>query len=233
MSIMDKIFPYKLIDLTHTLDSNIPTWNGGCGFNHEIHIDYPDCQGEDKFRVMKMSMHAGIGTHMDAPSHCIEGGKCIHEFDVNDLCMPCVVIDVSGKCHEKYSVSTEDVTDFERQHGLLPKGSCVMIKTGWSKFWNEPSKYHNSHVFPTVSLEAANLLLRRGVNALGIDTLSPDRPENGFKVHQAFLGAGKVIIENVANLDSMPPVDAFVMALPIKVKDVTEAPMRLVGLIKK
>jgi len=230
---MDKIFPYKLIDLTHTLDSNIPTWNGGCGFNHEIHIDYPDCQGEDKFRVMKMSMHAGIGTHMDAPSHCIEGGKCIHEFDVNDLCMPCVVIDVSGKCHEKYSVSTEDVTDFERQHGLLPKGSCVMIKTGWSKFWNEPSKYHNSHVFPTVSLEAANLLLRRGVNALGIDTLSPDRPENGFKVHQAFLGAGKVIIENVANLDSMPPVDAFVMALPIKVKDVTEAPMRLVGLIKK
>ena len=27
------IFPYKLIDLTHTLDRGIPTWNGGCGFN--------------------------------------------------------------------------------------------------------------------------------------------------------------------------------------------------------
>lgn len=38
---------------------------------------------------MKMSMDAGIGTHMDAPSHCIQGGKCIHDFDVNDLCMPC------------------------------------------------------------------------------------------------------------------------------------------------
>jgi kynurenine formamidase len=109
----------------------------------------------------------------------------------------------------------------------------VIIKTGGSKFWNEGSKYHNNHVFPTVSLEAANLLLQRGAKALGIDTLSPDRPENGFKVHQTFLGSGKILIENVANLDNMPPVDAFVMALPIKVKDGTEAPMRLVGLIKK
>jgi kynurenine formamidase len=32
---MDKDFLYKLIDLTHMLDSNIPTWNGSCGFNHE------------------------------------------------------------------------------------------------------------------------------------------------------------------------------------------------------
>jgi kynurenine formamidase len=64
------IFPYKLIDLTHELDSAIPTWNGGCGFNHDVHVDYSDCQGEDKFRFMKVKMHAGIGTHMDAPSHC-------------------------------------------------------------------------------------------------------------------------------------------------------------------
>ncbi|KJV56975.1 putative metal-dependent hydrolase domain protein [Orientia tsutsugamushi str. Kato PP] len=52
-------FSYKLIDLTHALDSTIPTWNGGCGFHHDVHIDYSDCQGEDKFRVMKVKMHAG------------------------------------------------------------------------------------------------------------------------------------------------------------------------------
>jgi kynurenine formamidase len=45
-------------------------------------------------------MHAGIGTHMDAPSHCIAGGKCIHNFDVNDLILPCVVINVAGKYYE-------------------------------------------------------------------------------------------------------------------------------------
>jgi len=225
-------FPYKLIDLTHALEESIPAWNGGCGFNHDFHIDYADCDGEEKFRVMKIKMHAGIGTHMDAPSHCIPGGKCIHDFAVNDLIMPCAVVNVASKCHERYSLSVQDLVDFESSFGTISKGVCVMVKTGWSKFWNEASRYHNNHVFPSVSLGAAEFLLERGVSAIGIDTLSPDRPEDGFKVHQAFLGAGKIIIENVANLGSMPPVGAYVMALPMKIKDGTEAPLRLVGLIE-
>lgn len=225
-------FPYKLIDLTHTLEASTPTWNGGCGFNHDLHINYSDCDGEVKFRVMKINMDAGIGTHMDVPSHCIQGGKCIHDCDVNDLCMPCVVIDVSDKCHALYNVTPEDINNFERKYGSMAKGSCVMIKTGWNKFWTDPEKYRNNHVFPSVSPEAANLLLELSVSALGIDTLSPDRPEDGFKVHQIFLDAGKILIENVANLDSMPPISGFIMALPIKIKDGTEAPVRLIGLIK-
>lgn len=227
------MFHYKLIDLTHVLHNAIPTWDGECGFYHDLHIDYKDCNGQDKFRVMKMRMHAGIGTHMDAPSHCILNGKCIHDFDVNELCMPCVVIDVSNKSHERYSVSVEDIIVFESRYGLIVKNSCVMIKTGWDKFWNNPEKYRNNHLFPSVSIEAANLLLERGVMALGIDTLSPDRPEDGFNVHRIFLGAGKLLLENVANLDNMPAVGSYVMALPLNVQDGTEAPIRLVGLIDK
>ena len=49
------------------------------------------------------------------------------------------------------------------------------------------------------------------MRALGIDTLSPDRPEDGFKVHKSLLSAGKIIIESVANLDKMPPVGGYVM----------------------
>jgi kynurenine formamidase len=226
-------FPFKLIDLTHTLEETIPTWNGGCGFNHDVHIDYSDYPGEYKFRVMKIKMHAGIGTHMDAPSHCIPEGKKVHEFDVNDLIMPCVVIDVSPKVHQRYTVTPQDIEEFESKHGLIPEGSCVLINTGWGEFWGEPSKYHNNHVFPSVSPEVAELLLERSVSALGIDTLSPDRPEDGFKVHQLILGAGKIIIENAANLKNMSPKGAFVMAFPLKIREGTEAPLRLVGLIEK
>ncbi|MFN7709936.1 MAG: cyclase family protein [Holosporales bacterium] len=225
--------PYKLIDLTHELDSAIPNWTMECGFNHDLLLDYSDCKDEDKFRVFRIKMHTSAGTHMDAPSHCIAGGRFIHDFDVNDLIMPCVVIDISDQCHERYSLSAQDIADFESKYGVIPKGSCVMVKTGWSKFWHEPLKYHNNHVFPSVSSEAASLLLERGVNALGIDTLSPDRPEDGFKVHKTFLGADKIIIENVANLDSIPPTGSFVMVLPIKINDGTEAPVRLVGLIEE
>lgn len=224
-------FPYQLIDLTHVLETTIPTWDRGCGFNPDLQLDYSDCQGDDKFRVMKLRIDAGIGTHIDAPSHCVPGGKNIHEFEVNDLNMPCVVIDVSNKAHAHYRVSAEDINDFESLHGVIAHNTCVLIKTGWGRFWGEPLKYHNNHVFPSVSEETANLLLERGAAALGIDTLSPDCPNHGFKVHQAFLGAGKILIENVANLDNMPPTGAYIIICPLKIRNGTEAPARLLGLI--
>lgn len=224
-------FPYKLIDLTHTLHADIPTWSGGCGFHHEVQLDYDDCKGEDKFRVMKMRMHAGVGTHMDAPSHAIAGGKCIHSFDVNELCMPCVVIDVSDKMHERYSLLVEDIEVFEKQYGEIEAGFCVFVYTGWSQYWNNPIRYINNHVFPSVSADAAQLLHAKGVMALGIDTISPDRPEDGFPVHRVFLGAGKFLIENAANLTQMPAIGGYMIALPLKVKDGTEAAIRLVGLV--
>lgn len=226
-------FPYRLIDLTHSLEGGIPTWNGCSGFHHELHLDYADCDGQDKFRVMKVQMHAGIGTHMDAPSHCVPGGKYIHELLVNDLCLSCVVIDVSSKADENYSVTTKDIRTFEDTYGLINESSCVMIKTGWERFWIDPKKYHNNHVFPSVSSDAAALLLERNVAALGIDTLSPDRPRDGFKVHQFFLGHGKILLENVAHLNKMPPTGSYVMALPLKIKNGTEAPMRLIGLVNR
>jgi kynurenine formamidase len=99
------------------------------------------------------------------------GRKCIHELEVNDLCMPCVVIDVSGKAHERYSVTPEDIIFFENQYGVIGRDSCVMIKTGWEIFWSQPERYRNGHVFPSVSGNAARLLVERGVAALGIDTL--------------------------------------------------------------
>jgi kynurenine formamidase len=225
-------FPYTLIDLTHTLHPDIPTWSGGCGFHHDVDRDYADCEGEDEFRVMNIRMHAGIGTHMDAPSHCIPGGRSIHDFDVNDLVMPCVVMDVSDQCHARYSLSVQDILDFEHIHGPIPKGCGVFVKTGWSQFWHTPLQYHNNHVFPSVSADAARVLLDRGVKALGIDTLSPDRPEDGFPVHRLFLGTDQILVENVANLGAMPPTGGFVMILPMNIKDGTEAPVRLVGLIE-
>lgn len=101
------------------LDTTIPTWNGGCGFNDDEDIDYSDCEGEDKFRVMKIKMYAEIGTHIDAPSHCIPGGIFIHDFDVNNLIMSCVVLDISDQCHERYSLSAQDIAGFESKYMAL------------------------------------------------------------------------------------------------------------------
>ena len=229
---MKKQFPYKIVDLTHALSADIPTWDGSCGFEHHRHHDY-DPAAEYQFRTHKIKMSEGIGTHMDAPAHCFAGAATIDKLDLSSLVVPCVLIDISALSHERYSLSVEDIEAFENTHGAIPAGSFVMVKTGWARLWQEPEKYRNNHLFPSISAAAAQLLVERGVAGLGIDTLSPDRAEDGFPVHKILLGAGKYIVENAAYLDQLPAVGGFVMVMPIKIAGGTEAPIRLVGLIEK
>lgn len=84
----------KLIDLTYTLSKEIPHWSGHCGFQQQIISDYNGSAEDTKFRVHKLEMHAGIGTHIDAPAHCFVGGKSIAEISLEELFVPCVVIDI-------------------------------------------------------------------------------------------------------------------------------------------
>ena len=223
-------FPFNIVDLTHEMHDKTPGWWGDCGFKLSIHLDYKDCEGPDVFRVNKLDLFASMGTHMDSPSHCIPGGKFIHNIEVGELCMPCSVIDISKEIHERLTLTPDHVKAFEKQHGPIQSDSCVIVNTGWSQFSDQP-KYKNEYVFPSVSIQAAEILFERGVKILGIDTLSPDRPEDGFKVHRLFLGAGRLLLENVTNLGSMPPVGTYIMPLPMKIREGTEAPLRLVGLL--
>lgn len=62
-------------------------------------------------------MNEGMGTHIDAPAHCIAEGRTITDLDVNELIAPCVVIDISKQARETYVVSLLDVTNFEDASG--------------------------------------------------------------------------------------------------------------------
>lgn len=226
-------FPYEAIDLTHVLSSVSPSWDGDCGFRHELVLDYETCTTPVKFRVQKINMDAGIGTHMDAPAHCIPGGKTIDELSLTDLIAPCVVIDISKQAHAAYQCSAADIQIFEQQYGTIPQGAFVIVRTGWDQFWHQPEQYRNNLQFPSISLSAACLLLDRNIAGLGIDTLSPDTESSGYPVHQAILGAEKYLVENVAHADKLPPIGSFSLVMPILSKNGTEAPIRLIGLVKK
>ncbi len=224
---------FQIIDLTYPLSPEIPTWNGSCGYRLEIKKDY-----DQMFRVQKMVMHAGVGTHMDAPSHRFDDHACIAEIPLDELFAPACVIDVSEKAHGDYELSVGDIEDYEKAHGSISEGSLVIIYTGWSQFWSDPDKYRNvngdGHMhFPAVAPEAAKIFLERGVVGLAIDTISPDCSNPQFPVHEILLGAGKYIIENVANGSKMPPKGGYVIACPLFAKGATESPMRLIGLIPK
>ena len=224
-------FPYKIIDLTHTLDKNAPSWEGDCGFKHEVEMDYEDCKTDVKFCVQQIKMHAGIGTHIDAPAHCVPGGTTVESLDLNKLIRPCVCIDVSEYAGASFSLSIDDILAFEKIHGSIAEGSFVIIYTGWDKYWHKPNEYRNNYQFPSVSEPAAKLLLERNIVGFGIDTLSPDLPSDGFPVHKLLLGSEKYIVENIACANQLPPVGSFIFIMPIKAQGLTEAPIRLISLI--
>lgn len=228
---------YTLIDLTHPLDSKIPTWDGSCGFKNLMTADYSESLTHTKFQLQCLEMNAGVGTHMDAPSHCIEGGINIADIALKQLVLPLIVIDVSAYSHANYEIDVNDLITFEKKYGTIPSGALIIGYTGWSHHWNNPIQYRHADEkgqvrFPSFNHRAAEVLLDRGVSGIAIDTLSPDLGIEGyFPVHELFLGAGKYLIENVANAHLLPPIGAYGVVLPLKVSGAGEAPVRFIAFV--
>jgi len=217
------------VDLTHTVSEKIPTWSGSCGFSHEIKKDY-----DEGLRVLKYTMHAGAGTHMDAPSHFYPKGRNIADIPLKELIVPCCVIDLSHKRHGELILEPSDIKEYEKSYGKIAKNSFVIGFTGWQEFWKNPQKYRNLNAagkmcFPKFSKESAELLLERDVVGIGIDTLSPDGDVEDHPVHHLILGEGKYIVENLCGLQALPKKGAYIFVLPMKIAVGTEACARCIG----
>ena len=182
------------------------------------------------------------GTHIDAPIHFFEQGWTLGEVPVDRLIGPGVVIDASTAAAQDpdYRLTAEDVLAWEATHGEVPAGAIVLIRTGWSSRWPDalaylgddtPGDASNLH-FPAYGAAAARLLVdERGVAALGVDTASIDHgPSTDFIVHQIAAAANVVGLENLTNLDRLPPTGAWIVALPMNIAEGSGGPVRVVAL---
>jgi len=219
-----------LIDLSHEIKEGVPTWSGDCGFQSSIDSDY----SESGARVMSYRSVAGVGTHMDAPSHFISGGASISDIGVEQLVAPLCVIRVSSDDPD-YPLSPGDIAAYEHEFGQVPEGGVVAADTGWSARWSDPARYRNVDAagqkhFPGFHIEAAELLLERSVVGIGIDTLSPDGGVScDFPVHHLMLGHEGYLLENLANLHLVPESGAWIISLPSKIHGGAEAPCRSIA----
>ncbi len=221
----------NIIDLTHPLSADIPSWHGKADFEMSTVTNYGDYAPPDLFRIQRVSASLSLGTHMDAPAHVIPGGRTIDQLMLEELVADCVVIDVRQDADEQYIAMPSVIEHFEKENGKIPTGSFVIFHTGWSRYWERPEKYHNDFAFPSVDISTAEILLERNIVGLGIDTFSCDTGKSGFPVHRLILGADKYLVENIANSDALPAMGAKICILPLKIKDATEAPVRLVAFL--
>ena len=221
----------RVIDLTHVLSSEIPCYDGDCCFTLRTAVDYNDCVAPNLFRTQNIEAKAGAGTHIDAPAHAIPNGITIDQLHPKDFVTQCVVIRVDDKADAQYLVTPGDIEAFEKKHGMIPPRAFVLFYTGWDVHWKNPKKYRNDLQHPALHESTAKLLLKREIVGIGIDTLSPDSGGVDFPVHRVLLGAGKYIVENIANAKSLPLTGATILVMPLNIKDGTEAPIRLIALV--
>ncbi|MDH3672247.1 MAG: cyclase family protein [Gammaproteobacteria bacterium] len=121
-------------------------------------------------------------------------------------------------------LTAADIDQWEAKHGKVPAGSLVILNTGWHKRFANPKRYVNIDAgkvmhFPGYGPDSARLLVKRDVVGIGVDTLSLDYgPSKTFATQVVMLKANKYQVENLANLDALPPtgVSVIVGVLPVK-----------------
>ena len=223
----------RILDLTHELHSEMPSWPDKQGVSLARKVDY-----NRGYRQFELTVSGHAGTHVDAPAHFIKGGRTISDLALTDTVLPIVKIDVRESVvkDSNYQVSLEDIYAWEKENKFIKSGSLVVIDTGWHKRFNDPKAYLNADSygemhFPGCSVEAAQFLLERGVVGIGIDTPSLDHGESiAFETHKLILGADRFQIENLANLSYLPAKGATAMISLLPIKDGTQAQARVVAL---
>ena len=203
----------RFADLTHVFTEGFPVFTGDTPARETL-FSIPTAG----FYSQKWTFGEHSGTHMDAPGHFVLGGRLSPEITPRELIVPIIVVDISTRAatNPDTFVTVDDVRGFERGHGRIPDGALVAMNSGWAAKVGDPlafkggAAFPNYH-FPGFGLEAAMWLAQnRDVTGIAVDTLSLD-PGNSttFPVHVNFLATDRYGLENVNNLDEIPPRGAL------------------------
>ena len=228
---------WHVVDLSHALDGDIPLFPGGTAPSTK-----PVAVLEkDGYAMSTLTIGEHTGTHVDAPAHFVVGGIPVDKLPVAALAMQAAVIDVRARviADPDYALGVGELQAWERRHGRLRPGFCVLVRTGWDERWPDEQLYRNADErqvmhFPGVSLAASRFLLSRGVGCLGIDTLSADPGmSKGFEEHKHFLAGGGFHLENLTRLSELPEAGATVVIGVLPLRDGSGAPARVLALVPR
>jgi kynurenine formamidase len=153
-----------------------------------------------------------IGTQFGPPAHENDHGATISDIPPTVSLRPLIVINVAPKValDPGYQATVADIKDWERRYGPILKNSVVMIRSDWSKKWNDPKRF-TAQPFPGVSLAALKYLhLDRHILMHGHEPLDTDNTAPEFVGEKWLLQHNFAQAEGVANLDQVPEAGALI-----------------------
>ncbi len=167
-----------------------------------------------------------IGTHIEAPYHCFEGGRDLGSLPLEQLIGEAVVLDMRELPLES-TVGAAELARLAEAASGVRSGDIVFLLTGFAGRLETPEYARR----PSLLAEAMAYLVERGVKLVGTDLpgLEGPRTPGHLDCHLVLLGHDIPFIENLANLDQVAGRRVFVCALPIPVRGLDAFPLRVVA----
>ena len=208
----------KVIDLTHTINENMPVYPG----TDQPRLTVANTYDKDLFKETFFKMYSHTGTHIDPPAHILEGKATLDSFGAEQFVGRALVIN----CRD---VKNGEITKaLIESHEGADKVDFLLFNTGWDKRWGQDSYFEG---FPCLTMEALDYVIAGDYKGIGFDTISLD-PINKLERHRYLFSQKAIInIENLKNLHLCGNGTFEFVCLPIKVENSDGAPCRAIAMI--
>ncbi|HET8616883.1 MAG TPA: cyclase family protein [Actinomycetales bacterium] len=186
------------------------------------------------------------GTHFDAPNHWVTGKDLddVASVPVRRLIGPAAVLDVSAQVAQDpdFLVEVEHITAWEAEHGPLPDGGWLLVRTGWDSRTTQDEALNANETgphSPGLSVECARWVaqespvLGMGVETVGTDAGAAHAFDPAFPCHASLMGSNKYGLTQLQNLALLPPTGAVVIAAPLPIVSGSGSPARVLALVER
>ena len=240
-----------IVDLTQPLSESTPViklpppFANTPGLTREEISHYDDRGPAWAWYTLTIGEH--VGTHLDAPIHWVTGqdGNDVASVKPEQLIGPACVIDKTSEteANHGYLLTADDLNNWESQNGRIPEGAWILFRTGWQKRAQDEAAFlnvgENGPETPGPDVEASRWLANeRAISGFGVETVGIDAGAAGgfdppFPLHNFLLGAGRLGLTQLANLDKLPITGALIVVSPLRLVGGTGSPSRVFGFVPR
>lgn len=225
----------RIIHLSHLIDTDIPKWTGDPSVEFTSVAEIQD----DGYYLRRFALGEHSATHINAPNSFYPNGVSIDQYPASSLILPAVVINICEQAaiNSDYLLTISDIQTWETEFGEIPAGSLVILYTGWQEKWSNQKAFFNQDKdgkmhFPGFSYDATQFLIRhRKIAGVGIDTHGVDSGQDtNFTINRLLLERSLIVLENLTNLDQLPPQGTTLIMGILKLRGGSGSPAAVMAL---